>query len=339
MNFRFNGTCVIFVYFITTLGYKIETTKKLSDLNLEKRIDQMYLHIYENINEYRSDNVICIFDSNSRVVKHLELEKDSFAVVNVEEDCSSLTVCSRENILEFLNNQPKNRVAILFNTDNAEIVNGLSKEYNSLYFQNFLLRMLNFSPVNTFIYDIIQEFIKDKDVLDLYSDYAKGLGIYCERTGIVETLFVNINCLDFIYYVNSEILVNHEPLSDDKYRNLFDDFQNLFESSFKPDIYKMEWCDKILDNSFKLLQKYKILKRSIPIAQFPEVVSMLFPISFLNRKVTDEFESADMARFCISFEDIHRFAYFDEFFNEREVNDFQYTIGKIYFTKFINMCE
>lgn len=340
MKFRFNRTCADISILLISMFNLCKATlqpKCLKLLKLEAKFDIVHESMYEKLEEIYPEDDILVFNYNERIIKHLKLAKDEIAVVKITQEGNIYEVFNVRNILEHLIKQDKDSTIYFFNNDFIEIVYALKDKgyWVKILLYHELVGLYTFTSLNRHIRRILKELLHKGGLYILDSEYAKNLGIYTEKTGIIETHYIKSISYDPNLYANSVLLKNHTSLEDVKFMNLFNDFSVMFKDSFKSEKKRLAWCDAIIDRSFELLLKYKILKKEISVAQFPEIISLLFPIPFIKPVARAYFQKYEIAKFCLSFGDIQTFIYYPEFFNDSEVKAFKAQFERIYFSHFV----
>lgn len=92
------------------------------------------------------------------------MDDNKFAVARIEEDCINLTICDDKNILEFPNNQDKEKVPIFYNTDHAVIINRHVQIFGDAYIFDTIVDINKYMSINHLIYDLVQKVSEEKNL-------------------------------------------------------------------------------------------------------------------------------------------------------------------------------
>lgn len=310
--------------------------KEYQDYNYDKKIDNVYVDFYRNINNFFNNRCVFILNRNERLIKHLNLHKNYYMVLKIGKPSNISKIFDLKGVFKNLATYPSNTIFIFLNIEDTSICNYLYKIGHSFYIYEDILTNQPCTNKNYAIMKICLD-LKEKTDYKLYDNpYFKNKGIYITESPLLETIFIDIFIYDTCFFINSRYKLNLNIKLVNIPLNFFNDLKNIFEGTkiLAYSTMKLDWLNNIISETIKLMLDYNLLLKNINFMHYPEVISMLFPCVFVSSN-NISFSSYEIVRFCLSFTYIKDFIEFQKYFNVDLVENFNENLGQIYFSRFV----
>lgn len=115
----------------------------------------------------------------------------------------------------------------------------------------------------------------------------------------------------------SFFLRESDPFLISLFHRLNENFKNHVRLLFKTP-NKIEWNTTYIDSIFQIFLEYAILKKSIDITIYPEIIPLLFPIDFFSDRF-ENYGGRGLIRTVIDFSLAETFSKYSEYFNHHKI--------------------